>query len=122
MFRDESHEERRSEAEEIRFILDQQEKQTKRKDELAMPPTGYLVELSGQAISLDVIEFEILRFLSKRPYKPYTRRQIASAISTPHNPVEEGELDRHVMSLRGKLGQFSDYIQSVPYVGYRFKA
>ena len=36
--------------------------------------------------------------------------------------VTEQTLDQHVQTLRQKLGLFSDYVQSVPYVGYRFKA
>jgi DNA-binding response OmpR family regulator len=30
-------------------------------------------------------------------------------------------IDVHVTTLREKLGEFSDYIQSVPGFGYRFK-
>ena len=36
--------------------------------------------------------------------------------------MTEQALDEHIASLREKLGLFSDYVQSVPYVGYRFKA
>jgi DNA-binding response OmpR family regulator len=92
-----------------------------RKDERVSPRPGYLIELSGQAIPLDLIEFRILRFLSARPYKAYTRQQIVTAISTSSNPVTVETLDGHIMTLRDKLGLFSDYVQSVPHVGYRFK-
>ena len=80
------------------------------------------MELCGEVIPLDLVEFRILNFLSRKPYKAYTRRQIVQAISTPQHPVTEQTLDQHVDSLREKLGLFSDYVQSVPYVGYRFKA
>lgn len=93
----------------------------RRKDEQVSPRPGYLVELSGQAIPLDLIEFRILQFLSARPYKAFTRQQIVRAISTESNPVTVESLDRHIMTLRDKLGLFSDYVQSVPHVGYRFK-
>lgn len=118
----ESHESARFQQEEIRFLLDQQAQRTKHKDELSAPRTPYMVELSGQAIPLEYLEFEILKFLSRRPYKAFTRRQIADAVSTADHPVDHHGLDVHIMSLRDKLGLFSDYVQSVPYVGYRFKA
>jgi DNA-binding response OmpR family regulator len=87
----------------------------------ATPRPGYLVELSGQAITLDFIEYRVLQFLAERPYKAFTRRQIVAAVNSTVHPVTEETLDRHIMSLREKLGLFSDYIQSVPYIGYRFK-
>jgi DNA-binding response OmpR family regulator len=93
----------------------------RRKQHQATPRAGYLVELSGEPISLDYVEFRLLDFLSAHPYKAFSRRQIAEAISSPEFPVTEATLDGHVMTLRDKLGLFSDYVQTVPYIGYRFK-
>jgi DNA-binding winged helix-turn-helix (wHTH) protein len=31
-------------------------------------------------------------------------------------------LDQHITALRDQLGFFRDYVQTVPYMGYRFKA
>jgi len=104
----------------------QQQEKTRRartqKDERVVPRPGYLVELSGQAIPLEPIEYLILTFLARKPYKAYTRRQIVEAIGSQAHPLTEESLDVHIASLRDKLGLFSDYVQSVPYVGYRFKA
>lgn len=91
-------------------------------DELATPRAGYLVEISGQPINLDFVEFRILMFLSRSPYRAFTRKQIVAAVSTEAQPVTEEQLGGHINSLRGKLGLFSDYVQTVPYIGYRFKA
>jgi DNA-binding response OmpR family regulator len=93
----------------------------RRKDERAAPRAGYLVELSGEPISLDLVEYRLLNFLSSQPYKAFTRRQIAEAISAEDAQVSEDMIDSYVMTLRDKLGLFSDYVQSVPYIGYRFK-
>lgn len=90
-------------------------------DEQVTPRAGYLVELSGEPITLEYIEFRILRFLAAKPYHAYTPRQIVEAVTTEEYPVTEAELSGHVQSLRAKLGLFSDYVQSVPYIGYRFK-
>ena len=80
------------------------------------------MKLGRETVHLDIIAFRILRFLSARPYRAYTRRRIAEAISTQRYPVAEETLDQHIMSLREQLGFFRDYIQAVPYIGYRFKA
>jgi DNA-binding response OmpR family regulator len=104
------------------WVFGRQERvRRRRKDEQISPRPGYLVELSGQAIPLELIEFRILRFLSSRPYKAFTRQQIVRAISSESHPVTVESLDQHIMTLRDKLGLFSDYVQSVPHVGYRFK-
>ncbi len=83
---------------------------------------SYRMKLGREIVHLDIIAFRILRFLAARPYRAYTRRRIAEAVSTPRYPVAEETLDQHVMSLREQLGFFRDYIQAVPYIGYRFKA
>jgi hypothetical protein len=85
-------------------------------------PFSYRMKLGRETIRLNPVEYRILSFLAANPYHAYTRRRIANAASTENHPVQEETLDRHIASLRAKLGFFSDYIQSVPYIGYRFKA
>lgn len=85
-------------------------------------PFSYEMKLGRQTIRLDPIEYRILSFLAARPYQAFTSRRIAEAASTEQAPVTEGAVRRYVASLRAKLGFFSDFIQTVPYIGYRFKA
>jgi DNA-binding response OmpR family regulator len=85
-------------------------------------PRSYRLILEQEPIHLGVVEFRILLYLAGRPYHAFTRRSIADAVSTEQNPVEEDSVDRHVASLLNQLGAFHDYVQSVPYIGYRFKA
>jgi hypothetical protein len=82
----------------------------------------YRLALGQETIQLGIVEFRILLFLAGRPYHAFTRRAIADAVSSEQNPVEEDTVDRYVDSLLDQLGVFHDYVQSVPYVGYRFKA
>jgi DNA-binding response OmpR family regulator len=84
--------------------------------------TSYRLALGQEIIQLGIVEFRILLFLASRPYHAFTRRSIADAVGTDQNPIVEDTVDRHVASLLGQLGVFHDYIQSVPYIGYRFKA
>ena len=116
----ESHEAGFQAEDEWRFTQ-QLRRRRRQQEERAVPRPGYLIELSGQPIALEYLEFRILRFLSSHPYKAFTREQIVNAVSSPANPLTAESLDQHIHSLRDKLGLFSDYVQSVPYIGYRFK-
>ncbi|MDA0657449.1 MAG: helix-turn-helix domain-containing protein [Planctomycetota bacterium] len=83
--------------------------------------TDYLVTLGRKAVVVDGIEFRILRFLASQPYRAFTPDRIVAAVTTPQEPVTSETLRAYILSLRDKLGMFSDYVQSVPYVGYRFR-
>ena len=85
-------------------------------------PRAYHVALGQEPIQLGIVEFRILLFLAGRPYHAFTRRCIAEAVNSKCDPVTEDSVDRHVASLLDQLGVFHDYVQSVPYIGYRFKA
>lgn len=85
-------------------------------------PTSFRFALGEQPIQLGNVEFRILLFLASRPYHPFTRQAIAAAVSTDDAPVTPESIDDHVATLRDQLGVFYDYVQTVPYVGYRFKA
>jgi two-component system alkaline phosphatase synthesis response regulator PhoP len=87
-----------------------------------VPPRSYRLALGQEPIQLGIVEFRILLFLASRPYYAFTRRCIADAITSMRDPITEDTVDRHVASLLDQLGVFHDYIQSVPFIGYRFKA
>ena len=84
--------------------------------------TSYRLALGQDAIELGIVEFRILLFLASRPYHAFTSRCIADAVNSERYPVVEDSVERHVASLLDQLGVFHDYVQSVPYIGYRFKA
>jgi DNA-binding response OmpR family regulator len=92
------------------------------KSERLVGPWSFRAMLGRGTIRLNTVEFRILKFLAARPYHAFTRRKIADAVSTESHPVTEENLGQYIMSLRDQLGFYSDYIQSVPYTGYRFKA
>ena len=86
------------------------------------PPVSYRQALGDEPIRVGIIEFRIMRLLASRPYYAFTRQQISDAVSTKSRALAEESVDAYVASLRNQLGVFHDYVQSVPYVGYRFKA
>jgi len=90
-------------------------------DEKPESPWSYAVKLGKKPIVLSGIEWRILKFLSSKPYHAFTPRRIAEAVTTETQPVTEDALRGHIASLREKLGFFADYVQTVPYIGYRFK-
>jgi DNA-binding response OmpR family regulator len=92
-------------------------------DQVAIrPPTSFRQALGEGPIRVGLIEFKIMLFLASWPYHAFTRRQIAEAVSTVDRPVSEPVVDEYIASLREQLGVFHDYVQTVPHVGYRFKA
>ncbi len=85
-------------------------------------PTSYRLALGEQPLQLGNVEFRILFFLASRHYHAFTRRAIAEAVTTDEQPVTEETIDEHIAALRDQLGVFYDYVQTVPGIGYRFKA
>lgn len=85
-------------------------------------PWSYEVKLGRKPVLLDYVEFRILQFLSSKPYHAFSTRKIVDAVTTERFPVTAETLRGHIVSLRQKLGFYSDYIQTVPTIGYRFKA
>jgi len=91
-------------------------------DEQQPPPPFYRVALGLEPFRLGEVEFRILMLLASQPYLPFSAQSIAAAVTTERVPVSEDTLDQHIASLREQLGFFRDYVQTVPYMGYRFKA
>ena len=90
--------------------------------EEVVDPWSYQAKRGLGTLKLSVVEYRILRFLAASPNRAFTPRRIAEAVSTKGFDVTAETLGSYIHSLRGQLGFFSDYIQSVPYIGYRFKA
>jgi Response regulators consisting of a CheY-like receiver domain and a winged-helix DNA-binding domain len=90
--------------------------------ELVVDPWSYPAKRGRGTIRLAPIEYRILKLLASRPNQVFTPRRIAEAVSSASQSVTPETLYRYVTSLRSQLGFFSDYIQTVPYMGYRFKA
>jgi DNA-binding response OmpR family regulator len=77
--------------------------------------------LGLEPLQLGDVEFRILVFLASKPYLPFSQQRIAEAVTTERFPVSADTVDQHIALLRDQLGFFRDYVQTVPYMGYRFK-
>ncbi len=91
-------------------------------EEEIVDPWSYPARIGQGTLRLPIVEYRILRFLASRPNQAISRNRIVAAVSTRRHSVTVESLTRFINSLRDHLGFYSDYIQSVPYIGYRFKA
>jgi two-component system, OmpR family, alkaline phosphatase synthesis response regulator PhoP len=88
---------------------------------LEIHPGRHDVKVNGESISLTLSEFRILHFLARRPGWVFTRSQIVAGAHDEKYGVTDRSIDVQVVSLRRKLGELSDFIETVRGVGYRFK-
>lgn len=92
------------------------------KEEQVAGVWSYEMRLGRKVIRLGAVEYRILGFLAAKPYHAFTPMQIIEAVDSKDDPVTVETLAEFIRRLRNQLGIFSDYIQSVPHIGYRFKA
>lgn len=81
----------------------------------------YEVKLDGELIILPKKEFSILYYLVKKPGKVFPRDQILNGVWGEDIFVVERTVDVHVRKIREKFGKYSNLIETIKGVGYRFK-
>lgn len=108
----------------ISVVLDGERQPARRRcvEQIDVGPWSYLAKRGRGTIRLSYVEYRILKLLASRPNHVFSPCRIADAVSTTGRPVTAESLRLYVASLRSQLGFFSDFIQTVPYWGYRFKA
>jgi two-component system phosphate regulon response regulator PhoB len=79
------------------------------------------VTVKGQIIDLTHLEFRILLALAKKPGWVMTRYQIVDSTRGEGISVTDRSVDVHIVSLRKKLAEYADCIETVRGVGYKFK-
>jgi two-component system phosphate regulon response regulator PhoB len=79
------------------------------------------VFLDERSLQLSATEFAILEFLLRNPGWVFSRSQIIDAVKGRDYPVTDRSVDVQILSLRKKLGEGGDCIETVRGVGYRFK-
>lgn len=76
--------------------------------------------VEGQPLLLTRLEFDLLAFFVRNPERVFSRQDILEAVWNYPGNVETRTLDKHVETLRRKLGSAGASIQTVHGVGYRF--
>jgi two-component system phosphate regulon response regulator PhoB len=75
----------------------------------------------GVELPLTPTEFRLLEAMLRQPGRAFTRNELMDAAIGEDAVVLERTIDVHVKSLRKKLGEGADLIETVRGVGYRFR-
>ncbi|MDC7245234.1 MAG: response regulator transcription factor [Sphaerochaetaceae bacterium] len=81
----------------------------------------YEVTCGGEVISLSATEFSLLAFLASFPGRVFTRNQIISKLKGDDYPVTQRSIDVQIASLRKKLKEAGELINTVWGIGYSFQ-
>lgn len=89
---------------------------------LALDTASHIVTVNGQAVTLTLKEFEILRTMMAKPGVVFTRDRLLSEVWGTDYDGETRTVDVHIRTLRQKLGDAGALIGTVRGVGYRMEA
>jgi len=79
------------------------------------------VRVKDRKVELSATEFAILEFFLRNPGWVFSRGQIIDAVKGRDYPVTDRAVDVQILSLRRKLGESGDEIETVRGVGYRIR-
>ena len=82
---------------------------------------AHKVTVDGEEIILTATEFKLLSELIRNPGKVQTRDQLLDRVWAYQFDGYARTVDTHVRRLRQKLGGYSDWVETVRGVGYRFR-
>lgn len=86
---------------------------------LELNPETYTVLVNGRRIQLTLKEYKLLRIFMENPGRVFTRDQLLEIVWGMDYTGETRTVDVHIGTLRMKLGECGDYIETVRGVGYR---
>jgi two-component system, OmpR family, phosphate regulon response regulator PhoB len=90
-------------------------------DGLAVDFEAHRVEVDGTETTLTATEFKLLTELIRNAGKVQTRDQLLNKVWAYQFEGYARTVDTHIRRLRSKIGQYSDWIETVRGVGYRFR-
>ncbi|MDE2143814.1 MAG: response regulator transcription factor, partial [Elusimicrobia bacterium] len=76
--------------------------------------------ISEKPVELTRLEFDLLSHVMRHQDRVFKREELLAAVWNYPDGVETRTLDKHVESLRRKLGPAAPLLQTVHGVGYRF--
>ena len=77
--------------------------------------------VDGRELTLTPTEFGLLWTLLRQPGRPYSRKELMDAARGQDACALERTIDVHVRSLRQKLGDKAELVETVRGIGYRFQ-
>ena len=88
---------------------------------LSLSPSRHEVSLEGKPLNLTVREFDLLSFLMRSPGVVFTRETLLQRVWGWDFDGGSRTVDVHVQTLRQKLGDHAELIETVRGVGYRLR-
>lgn len=91
-----------------------------RRSSLTINMTLHSAEISGEAIDLTPAQFRLLTHLVQHPGRVFSREALVNVIAGSLSQSSPRTIDAHIKSLRRKLGDLREQIETVRSVGYRW--
>ncbi len=88
---------------------------------LEIESSSHSVRINDKEVFFPKKEFQLLHFLLSNRGKVYSREILLNQIWGENIYVVDRTVDVHVAKVREKLGEYSDYIETIKGLGYRFK-
>jgi two-component system, OmpR family, alkaline phosphatase synthesis response regulator PhoP len=88
---------------------------------ISLDSARHEVRVRGLKVDLSATEFAILEFLLRNPGWVFSRSQIIDAVRGRDYPVTDRAVDVQILSLRRKLGDCGEDVETVRGVGYRIR-
>lgn len=82
----------------------------------------YVISVDGEKKVFPRKEFELLYFLANNPGRVFSREALLKDVWGADVYVVDRTVDVHIRKIREKLEKYSDLIETVKGVGYRFKS
>ena len=90
-------------------------------DGLVLNPEEHTVTVDGERLVLTYKEYELLHLFLSQPGIAFTREQLLSSVWNTEYLGETRTVDMHIRTLRQKLGEYGNLIETVRNVGYRLE-
>ena len=90
-------------------------------DGLVLNPDEHTVTVDGERVILTYKEYELLHLFLSQPGIAFTREQLLSSVWNTEYAGETRTVDMHIRTLRQKLGDYGNIIETVRNVGYRLE-
>ncbi len=88
---------------------------------LVVDAVKHEVRIAGERKPFTATEFRLLHFLASHPGRAFSRDELLSRVIGEHATVTDRNIDVHVRTIRQKLGEKRELIETVRGVGYRFR-
>ena len=89
-------------------------------DRLVIDPTKFSVTYQGIQIRLTATEFRLLHYLACRPGRVFSREQLLDQTVGSNVVVVDRNIDVHIRGIRKKIGNDTQFIETIRGIGYRF--